>query len=317
MPMNRVQFQPGLSMKAFLQRYGSDEQCEAALLQARWPDGFVCPNCGGRHASRFLREGRQYWQCSTCRRQTSLLSGTVFAASKLPLTVWFLAMHLLTQAKNNVSALELRRHLGVCYRTAWLIKHKLIEVMTQREAARRLEGRVEMDDAYLGGQRTGGKAGRGSENKVPLVAAVQTTPDGKPVVMCLNIQPFTKDAVAAFARNHLSARCEVVSDGLWCFEAVTAVGATHRRTVTGGGVHSVSLPQFKAVNTALSNLKTAISGTYHAFDFRKYGHRYLAEAQYRFNRRFDLSVILRRLLRAAALTPKQPERLIRLAELHR
>jgi ribosomal protein L37AE/L43A len=203
MPMNRVQFQPGLPMKVFLSRYGTDEQCEAALIQARWPDGFVCPGCGGRHASEFRRDGRQYWQCSHCRRQTSLLSGTIFAASKLPLSVWFLAMQLLTQAKNNVSALELRRQLGVCYRTAWLIKHKLTEVMCQREANRVLEGRVEMDDAYLGGQRTGGKVGRGSENKVSLVAAVQTTVDGKPVAMCLHMQPFTKAAMADFARRHL------------------------------------------------------------------------------------------------------------------
>lgn len=317
MPMNRVQFQPGLSMRSFLALYGTDAQCEAALEKSRWPDGFACPSCGGRHASECHRAGRRYWQCSTCRRQTSLLSGTIFGASKLPLSVWFLAMHLLTQAKNNVSALELRRQLGVCYRTAWLLKHKLIEVMCQREANRVLEGRVEMDDAYLGGQRTGGKVGRGSENKVSLVAAVQTTPDGKPVVMCMSLQPFTKAAMVDFATKHLSAHSCVVTDGLKCFEAVKSMGMVHDRTVTGGGVSSVKLPQFKAVNTVLSNLKTAISGTYHAFDFAKYGHRYLAEAQYRFNRRFDLSVILVRLLRAAAFTPQQTERTLRRAELHR
>jgi ribosomal protein L37AE/L43A len=317
MPMNRVQLQPGLPMRVFLSRYGTDEQCEAALLMARWPEGFICPGCGGRHASEFRRDGRQYWQCSHCRRQTSLLSGTIFAASKLPLSVWFLAMQLLTQAKNNVSALELRRQLGVCYRTAWLIKRKLTEVMCQRESNRVLEGRVEMDDAYLGGQRTGGKVGRGSENKVSLVAAVQTTADGKPVAMCLHMQPFTKAAMADFARRHLSAKSCVVSDGLKCFEAVRSVGIEHERTVTGGGVHSVKLPQFKAINTVLGNLKTAISGTYHAFDFAKYGHRYLAQVQYLFNRRFDLSVILVRLLRAAALTPRQTERKLRLAEVHR
>ena len=317
MPMNRVQFQPGLPMRVFLSRYGTDEQCEAVLLQARWPYGFVCPGCGARHASEFRRDGRRYWQCTHCRHQTSLLSGTIFAASKLPLSVWFLAMQLLTQAKNNVSALELRRQLGVCYRTAWLIKHKLTEVMCQREANRVLEGRVEMDDAYLGGQRSGGKVGRGSENKVSLVAAVQTTADGKPVAMCLKMQPFTKVAMADFAKRHLGAKSCIVSDGLKCFAAVQSVGIEHERVVTGGGAHSVKLPQFKAINTVLGNLKTAINGTYHAFDFAKYGHRYLAQVQYLFNRRFDLSVILVRLLRAAVLTPRQPERKLRLAELHR
>ena len=100
----------------------------------------------------------------------------------MPLTRWFLAMQLLTQAKNNVSALELMRQIGVSYRSAWLVKHKIMEAMRLREDRRELDGRVEMDDAYLGGERSGGKSGRGSENKVPIVAAVQTTPSGLPVV---------------------------------------------------------------------------------------------------------------------------------------
>ena len=89
-------------------------------------------------------------------------------------------MQLLAQSKNNVSALELKRHLGVCYRTAWLVKHKILEAMRLAEVDRQLTGRVEIDDAYLGGERSGGKTGRGSENKVPFVAAVQTTEDGRP-----------------------------------------------------------------------------------------------------------------------------------------
>lgn len=102
--------------------------------------------------------------------------------------------------------------------------------------------------------------------------------------------------------------------GLWCFQAVTVSGATHERTITGGGTASVKLAQFRAVNTLLGNLKTAFSGTYHAFNFAKYPHRYLAEFQYWFNRRFDLSVILDRLLRASSATSPDPERFIRTAE---
>ena len=317
MPMNRVQFQPGLSMAAFLERYGSEAQCEAALVAARWPDGFVCPACGAGGHSTFVRHGRRYWQCAACRHQCSAISGTVFEATKLPLTRWFLAMQLLTQAKNNVAALELRRQLGVCYKTAWLIKHKLLEVMRLREQARQLDGRVELDDAYLGGERAGGKRGRGSENKVPFLAAVQTTPEGKPVVACFAREPFTRAAVAAFAARSLASTAQVVSDGLGCFAAVTQGGATHERIVTGGGTASVKLPQFTAINTVLGNLKTALAGTYHAFDFAKYAHRYLAEVQYRFNRRFDLAAILARLLRAAAVTPPQPLAVIRMAEVRR
>jgi hypothetical protein len=205
--------------------------------------------------------------------------GTILQATKLPLTTWFLGMHLLTQAKNNVSALELKRHRGVRYKTAWLLKHKLMQVMSEREAARRLDGRVEIDDAYLGGELPGGKRGRGSENKVSFLAAVQTTDDGRPLFVCLKKLALTKKAVAAWAKTSLAASARVVSDGLGCFTAITQVGATHERTVTGGGAASAKMETFKAINTFLGNLKTAYSGTYHAFDFSKYADRYLAEVQ--------------------------------------
>jgi len=303
MKMNRVQFQPGLSMAEFMERYGSADKCEAALIESRWPAGFACPSCGCEQSNSFRREGRLYFQCAMCRHQCSVISGTIFEATKLPLTRWFLAMHLLTQSKNNVAALELMRHLGVCYKTAWLMKHKLMEVMRVREDGRQLDGRVEIDDAYLGGERSGGKTGRGSENKVPFIAAVQTTSDGQPQLACLSQQPFTSEEVAVFAARSIAPSATVVTDGLWCFGAVQMVGAEHERVVTGGGKASTKLPEFCAVNTFLGNLKRALGGTYHAFNFAKYAHRYLAEAQYRFNRRFNLRSILPRLLRAACVTP--------------
>jgi len=317
MKMNRVQFQPGLSMAEFMNRYGSDAQCEAALVASRWPAGFVCPLCGCAQSGSFRRQGLLYFQCSACRHQCSVISGTIFEATKLGLSRWFLAMHLLTQSKNNVAALELMRHLGVCYKTAWLMKHKLMEVMRVREDTRVLDGRVELDDAYLGGERSGGKAGRGSENKVPFVAAVQTTPAGQPQLVCLRQQPFTHEEVASFAARSIAPTATVVSDGLWCFGSVRLVGAEHERIVTGGGKASTKLPQFKAVNTFLGNLKRALDGTYHAFDFAKYAHRYLAEAQYRFNRRFNLRSIFSRLLRAACLSTPAPAHFIRVAEVGR
>jgi transposase-like protein len=317
MAMNQVQFQRGLSMAEFMGRYATEEQCEAALIAARWPSGFVCPACDGPSRTSFRREGRQYWQCAACQHQCSVTSDTIFAATKLPLTRWFLAMHLLTQAKNNVSALELKRHLGVCYRTAWLVKHKLLEVMRLREQDRQLSGRVEIDDAYLGGQRSGGKVGRGSENKVPFIAAVQTTECGQPHLACFSQRPFTTEAVAEFMATSLGLPLTVVSDGLGCFAVTASLGAVHDRTVTGGGKASVALEQFRAVNTVLGNLKTAMTGTYHAINFAKYAQRYLAEVQYRFNRRYNLRSILGRLVHAAATTTPRREAFLRTAEFHR
>src|SRR5512144_98244 len=165
MARNRVQYQKGLSEAEFERRYGSEEQCRAAVAKWRWPDGFVCPRCGGRRHS--LVKTRALDQCTACRRQTSLTAGTIFAATKLALRTWFRALYHLTQSKQSISSLELGRRLGVTQTTAWTVKHKLKQVMMERDAKKRLIGRVEMDDAYLGGQRSGGKRGRGAAGKTP------------------------------------------------------------------------------------------------------------------------------------------------------
>ena len=94
----------------------------------------------------------------------------------LSLRLWFRAIYHLTQSKQGISSIELGRRLGVTQTTAWKIKHKLKQVMLERDAGKRLTGRIEIDDAYLGGERTGGKRGRGAPGKTPFVAAVETTP---------------------------------------------------------------------------------------------------------------------------------------------
>ncbi len=225
MAINRVQMQAGLSLAEFMQRYGTEAQCEQALAASRWPRGFACPACRCRLHTTFQRAGRGYWQCQRCHHQTTVTAGTIFDSTKLALTVWFLAMHLLTQAKNNVSALELRRQLGVSWRTAWRLKHKLMQVMAERESKRQLSGRVEIDDAYLGGERAGepGQRGRGSPNKIPFVMAVSTTDDRKPHQVVIRCMPFTSEAVRDWANGSLSADTHAVSRRL-----VRLPGATRR-----------------------------------------------------------------------------------------
>jgi ribosomal protein L37AE/L43A len=132
MPQNPIQFQPGLSLDDFFARYGTEAQCAAALEAARWPQGFVCPHCGATAHSRFQADGRQYWQCARCRAQTSPTCGTLFESNKLALTKGFQAMAPGTRNMNDLSALSLKRHLGVCDRTAWRLKHKLLEAMSER-----------------------------------------------------------------------------------------------------------------------------------------------------------------------------------------
>ncbi len=316
MKMNRVQFQPGLSLNQFLNQYGSQEQCEAALEASRWPGGFTCPKCNNSRHSCY-RRGRhvKVFQCSDCRTQTTLTEGTIFHSSKLPLTIWFQAMFFLTQSKNNVAILELRRLVGISYRAAWRLKHKLMQVMYEREQSTMLSERIEVDDAYLGGELPGGKVGRGSENKVPFIAAVQTNKQGHPLYAVFStVKSFCREEVELWARRSVVPSSLVVSDGLWCFQAVEAAGCIHQREIVGKERKSTSMECFSWINTVLGNLKNAITGTYHAFDFKKYAHRYLGEFQYRFNRRFDLAGMFKRIVKATAKADKVPEPKLRLAE---
>lgn len=315
MAMNRIQFQKSLSMNEFQEKYGTEAQCEAVLEKARWPSGFTCPKCQSISYCVVWHNERKTFQCNSCHNQVTITAGTIFHATKLTLVIWFQAMFLITQTKNNISAMELMRILGVCYRTSWRLKHKLMQVMLEREESTVLSGRVEVDDSYLGGEKPGGKAGRGSENKIPFVAAVQTNEKGHPLYAVFSpVKAFSNEEITAWACNTLAPLTTVVSDGLACFRAVTAAGCWHEPHVVGKARESTDMGCFFWINMVLGNLKTAISGTYHAFDFEKYAGRYLAEVQYRFNRRFDLRSMLSRLVWAGAHTGKRTEKWLRLAE---
>ncbi|MGH8115417.1 MAG: IS1595 family transposase [Rhodanobacteraceae bacterium] len=313
MAMNRVQFQKGLSMAEFMAHYGTEAKCRRALYHARWPRGFRCPACGDRRRSSFRRGRQIYYQCRACGHQTTLVSGTLLQATNLPLTKWFLAMHLLTSTKTNMAALELMRHLDVCYRTAWRLKHKLMQAMTEREEARRLDGFVQIDDAYLGGERNGGKAGRGSENKQAFVAAVGTDENLEhPRFAVLEPVPtFDNAAITSFAQRRLTPDAEVYTDGLAAFRRFVDTGHAHSVLETAGGRAATEVRGARWVNIVLSNVKRALDGTYHAFKQGRYARRYLGEAAYRFNRRFRLSEMLPRLTRAVVLCEPCPEPFLR------
>ena len=314
MTMNRIQFQSGLSLPAFLGQFGTEAQCATALEQARWPQGFCCPDCGEtRH---YLLQGGRHktFQCRGCRKQTSLIAGTLFQGTHLPLTVWFLAIYLVSQAKTGLSALALKRQLGVSYPTAWLIQQKLMQAMAERDAPYTLCGDIQVDDAYLGGERSGGTAGRGSENKVPFIAAVSLTAEGHPLYLKMAPVPgFTRKAIADWASTDLSPGCRVISDGLASFAGVTDAGCSHQPIIVGGRKPK-DLPEFSWINTVLGNLKTSLGGAYHAFNFAKYGSRYLAAFVYRFNRRFHLDTLPLRLLAAAVASGPRPDPWLRMAE---
>jgi transposase-like protein len=309
MARNPVQFQKGLGLAEFNVRYGTEEQCHAALIQMRWPEGFVCPRCGARKHS--YSAGRRVFQCSACRAQTTVKAGTILHKSRTPLTKWFLAIYLLTQSKNDIAALELARQLGVKWDTAWLIKQKLMEAMRQRNHIDKLAGDVQIDDAYLGGEKPG-KTGRGAASKTPFVIAVETHED-KPIYTQLRrVSGFTSAAIRSYATANIAPGSRVISDGLACFAAVTEAGVKHRAIVTGGGRPTV--PEFKWVNTGLGNIKSAITGTCRSCS-PQHADRYLAAYEYRFNRRFQLDRMVERLARCTMQTAPSPYKAIVAAEM--
>ena len=210
MAQNRIQFQKGLSLQGFLTQFGTETQCaerwSAGALE-RWSAGAGRRGSSARTAgARPRRFGCARAGCSRCRHchhQTSVTAGTIFASTKLALTTWFLALFFLTQQKNGISSLELMRHLGVSYPTAWRVKQKLLQVMKERDDGRRLSGVIQVDDADFGGERHDDTPGRGSPNKVPFIAALACNDKRHPISLRMGkVAGVRKTEAERFAKRH-------------------------------------------------------------------------------------------------------------------
>ena len=312
MARNRIQFQKGLSEAGFNALYGREDQCRELIARWRWREGFRCPRCGGK--DHCIVGPRQLYQCNACRRQTSLTAGTIFASTKVPLTTWFRAMYLITQTKQGISSIELGRRLGTTQTTAWKIKTKLTEVMRVAGEKDRLDGRIEMDDAYLGGERGGGKSGRGSPGKKPIVVAVQTNEKGRPRrIKIRRIARFKRRRMKSLAKRIITPGATVITDGLSCFRGLADAGCNHVAIVTGSGRKAARHAAFKWVNTMLGNIKSSLVGTYRAIR-KKHMVRYLAEFEWRFNNRIDLASMIPNLGRAATTTKPAPYWWLKMAD---
>jgi len=171
MKRSRVQFQKGLSLQQFLNKYGQEEQCQRAIFRAKWPNGWICQHCGSIEF--YTLKIRLLYQCKHCRSQPPLISGTIFTATKLPLTTSFLPIFFITQAKEGIAALNLRRFLGISDTAALRLKHKLQSVMKNADDTLKLHGLIQINDVYLGGQSSGGKRGRGATGKSAFCRSIE------------------------------------------------------------------------------------------------------------------------------------------------
>lgn len=309
---NKIQFQKAMSIHTFQSKYGTLQQCQEQLFRYRWPHGFVCPKCGCTEYYRIDR--RNLYQCCRCRYQCSLTSGTIFASSKMPLTVWFLAIFLITQSKEGMSSLHLSRFLGVSANAALRIKHKLQLVMKAADDSIPLSGLIQVDDAYWGGVKRGGKRGRGAPGKTPFIAAISRNEKGHPVhIRFSRVRGFTSNEIGSWAVKHLQSKSIVITDGLASFLEFNRLGHIHGSVKTKGAWSNPNFKTFRWLNTAISNVKTAIRGTYHKLD-HDHLPRYLAEFCFRFNRRFRMELMVPDLINFSVNTLPIPQHKLKLAE---
>jgi transposase-like protein len=192
-------------------RFSDDAACRQYLFALRWPAGFRCPRCQRENAWPI---SRGLWLCTGCRTQVSVLAGTVFQDTHLPLTVWFRAMWHMTSQKNGMSALGLQRVLGLgSYKTAWLMLHKLRQAMV-RPGRERLRGVVEVDETYWGATESGGATGRLIDSKVLIVVAAEQDGKGIGRIRMARIPDFDRATLHGFIRSSVEPGSTVRTDGL-------------------------------------------------------------------------------------------------------
>ena len=231
------------------------------------------------------------FQCKHCRHQTSLTAGTVFHKSHQPLRVLFYAIYLIGTSKKGLSAMELRRKLGIkSYKTAWLLMHKIRSAMAS-SGTFPLDHRVEVDETYVGGYRKGAR-GRGANNKSLVAIAVETNGNTMGRACLEAIASARSDDLEQFVHDHISPKTEVRTDGLKSYKFL-ADTYEHKPVVARKiGNKSHLLPK---VHIVVANLKMWLRGTYNSLPDRHLQH-YLDEFTFRFNRRWKLENIFDKLL---------------------
>src|SRR5947199_7341009 len=216
-------------MPSFLARLGTDEQCREYLFKVRWPDGFRCVACG--HGDAYALKTKIVYECVACRKQHSLLAGTIFEQTKTGLAKWLLAIYLVTSSKGGIAATELKRQLGLgSYQTAWTWPHKLRKAMV-RPDREPLAGRVEADETYVGGPRPG-KRGRGAAGKALVAGAVEAG-RGKARGRRLGrlrlglLADASAASLDAFLAAHVAEPATVATDGWRGYLGLPAAGYDH------------------------------------------------------------------------------------------
>ncbi len=265
------------SLCEVFERYGNDDNCREYLEGLRWPDGIRCPECKSEKISRVY--DRKVFDCDSCRYQFSVLAGTMFHDTHLPLHKWFAVTYLLCESRKGMSANQIKRMMGVSYKTAWYLCHRIRAAM--KEAEHKLTGTVEIDETYIGG-----KAKPGSNqwnNKIPVVGIRERGG-------CLHFikaEHLTKDKMYDIIARNVDKSVDVIMTdestlynfGLTQYENTPHKTVTHsKKEYVRGDVYT------NTIESAFSLLKRGIIGTWHRVS-AKHLAAYLDEMSFRFNNR--------------------------------
>ena len=268
-----------VNLMTLMRDYDTDEECRDRLEHLRWPDGVRCPRCDSDKISR-IRERKQF-DCDSCRYQFSVTAGTIFHDSHLPLTKWFVAMYLMTESKKGISANQMKRTIGVSYKTAWYLCHRIRKAMTKVNPAPLTET-IEADETYIGGKRIGGGGGIGNyrRNKTMVMAAIQR---GGAVRMRTG-RTHSKKVIQGFVRDVAPNPKRIMTDELPAYGGIADADTTHETVKhkadewVRGDVHT------NTVEGVFSLFKRSIVGSFHQVS-GKHLDRYLDEFEWRFNNR--------------------------------
>ena len=263
------------------QRFNDEAKCRAYLFALRWPQGFICPVCGAGG----LTIRRDLWRCVQCDRETSVMAGTIFQDSKLPLAVWFRAMWQVTSQKNGICALGLQRVLRLgSYKNAWPLLHKLRRAMV-RPGRDRLNGVVEVDEAYWGAEESGVR-GRYAVSKALILVAAQVDGNGIGRIRLRHIPNTNRATLHGFIVQSIEPGSTVVTDGLQAYREMEDY--VHRRQIQKHQPTDAGhlLPR---VHRVISLFKRWLLGTHQGAIAHEYLQDYLDEFTFRFNRRKSAS----------------------------
>jgi len=265
-------------------RFATEDACRGYLTKLRWPTGFICPACQGKVG---WADRRHRWTCQDCRRQSTVTAGTVFEGTHLPLQVWFRAVWLITSQKSGASALGLQRVLGFgSYETAWSWLHKLRRAMV-RPGRDRLQGTVEVDEAFVGGVSSG--TGRDGLGKALVAIAAQEDGTGIGRIRLARVPDASSASLHGFIQRSIAPGSTVHTDGWAPYQGLRNLGYSHTITRLKGLGKEAAVELLPRVHRIASLLKRWLLGTHQGAVGPTHLDYYLDEFTFRFNRRRSAS----------------------------